>query len=198
MSRLLSCVLFTLMIAASTRIAVADDMPWARLVELTKTKGLPVDFNGAGETLGLPSSYKEYPSYEVRYDESDGTAHGFTVYEDVTKTIHLITTIYDKESEPYRLGHGYLHSPKGELINALEGLAVEKRLVGEMGDHWMWAQTSISAAATAGFEKEVSYWRGKIPQLEMEPDRAADGGWEQKCEKGLCRWWNGREKKWAE
>jgi hypothetical protein len=161
--------------------------------------GLPVNFKRAGETLDLPYSFNEYPSYEVRYGESDGTAHHFTVYEDVTKAIHLISTIYHKESEPYRLGHAYLLSPKGELISALEGLAVEKRLSGGMGDHWMWAQTSISdAAVTAGFEKEVSYWKGKMQQLEMEPDRAPGAGWEQKCANGACRWWNGRAKKWAE
>jgi hypothetical protein len=199
MSRLLSFALLALMIAAFTGTAIADDVLWARLVELTKIKGLPVNFKRAGETLALPYSLNEYPSYEVRYDESDGTAHHFTVYEDVTKAAHLIITIYDKESEPYRLGHAYLLSPKGELISALEGLAAEKRLAGGMGDQWMWAQTSISdAAATAGFEKEVSYWKTKIHRLEAEPDREEGSGWEQKCEKGTCRWWNGREKKWAE
>ena len=196
MSRLVSCALLALMIAASTRVAVADDLPWARLAELTKDKGLPVNFQRPGEALGLPDSNNVYPSYQVSYDETDGTAHHFTVYEDASKAVHLIATSFDKESDAYRLGHAYLVSPTGELVAALEGLDIEKRVAGEMGGQWLWAQTTISRA-NESFEKEVSYWKGKVHQIEMEPDREG-GGWEQKCEKGKCRWWNGREKKWEE
>ena len=78
----------------------------------------------------------------------------------------------------------------------MEGLDIEKRVAGEMGGQWLWAQTTISRA-NESFEKEVSYWKGKVHQIETEPDREG-AGWEQKCEKGKCRWWNGREKKWAE
>ena len=106
--------------------------------------------------------------------------------------------MYDKKGEePYRLGHAYLVSPKGELIAAGEGIDIEPRLAGGMGNHWLWAQTS-TPRATGGFEEEVGYWKRKIHQLETEPDRAPAAGWERKCEKGTCRWWNGGEKKWAE
>jgi hypothetical protein len=167
------------------------------LAELTKEKGLPVNFKRAGETLGLPSSSNEYPSYQVPYDEPDGTAHHCTVYEDASKVVHLIVTSFDKEREASRLGHAYLVSPKGELIAASEGLFLNKRRAGPMGGRWLWAQMAISRA-TGSFEKEASYWRNRMHQLQTEPDRAAGAGWERKCETGTCRWWNGREKKWAE
>jgi len=66
-----------------------------------------------------------------------------------------------------------------------------------MNGHWVWAQTAIPAA-TASFEREVTYWKKKEDQLEAEPDRPTSAAWEQKCENNICRWWNGREKKWAE
>ena len=197
MSRLLSCALFALMIASFCDLAVADNLAWARLAKLTKDKGLPVNFKRPGEAFGLPNSNNAYPSYQVPYDETDGTAHHLTVYEDGSKAVHLIATSFDKESEAYRLGHAYLVSPTGELIAALEGIDINKRVAGGMGGQWLWAQMAVSRA-NGSFEKEVSYWRGKIPQLETEPDREEGSDWEQKCEKGSCRWWNGREKKWAE
>jgi hypothetical protein len=197
MSRLWSCALSALMIAASARIAVADDVLWAQLTELTKKKGVAVNFKRAGEVFGLPNNYNEYPSYQAPFDESDGTAHHFTVYEDASKAVHVIVTSFDKESEAYRLGHAFLVSPKGELAAALEGLDIKDRVAGGIGGRWLWAQIAISKA-TRSFETEVGYWKKKIHQLETEPDRAAGAGWEQKCEKGTCRWWNGREKKWAE
>lgn len=197
MTRQLICSLFTLMIVSFAGIAVADDVSWARLVELTKKRGLPVNFKRVGETLGLPNSYNEYPSYQVPYDETDGTAHHFTVYEDASKAVHLILTSFDKEREGYRLGHAYLVSPKGELIAASEGLDINKRVSERMGGQWLWAQIAISRA-TGSFEKEVRYWKEKISRLEKEPDREQGADWEQKCQNTTCRWWNGREKKWAE
>jgi len=95
------------------------------------------------------------------------------------------------------LDHAYLVSPTGKLIAALEGIDIKKRVAGGMGGQWLWAQMAVSRA-NGSFEKEVSYWRGKIPQLETEPDREEGSDWEQKCDKGSCRWWNGREKKWAD
>ena len=186
-----------LTIASFSGIATADDLLWATLAELTKEKGLPVNFKRASETLGLPSNSNEYPSYQVPYDEPDGTAHHCTVYEDASKVVHLIVTSFDKEREASRLGHAYLVSPKGELIAASEGLFLNKRRAGPMGGRWLWAQMAISRA-TGSFEKEASYWRNRMHQLQTEPDRAAGAGWERKCETGTCRWWNGREKKWAE
>ena len=197
MSHRLSCALLVLMIAAFTGIAAADDPFWARLTELTNEKGVPVNFKRVGETLALPNNSNEYPSYQVPYDETDGTAHHFTVYEDASKAIHLIVTSFDKQGEAYRVGHAYLVSPKGELIAASEGLDVNRRVAERTGGRWLWAQIAISRA-TRSFEIEVSYWKKQIRQLETEPDRAAGAGWEQKCENGTCRWWNGREKKSAE
>ena len=133
MSRLLSCALFALMIASFCDLAVADNLAWARLAKLTKDKGLPVNFKRPGEAFGLPNSNNAYPSYQVPYDETDGTAHHLTVYEDASKAVHLIATSFDKESEAYRLGHAYLVSPTGELIAALEGIDIKKRVAGGMG-----------------------------------------------------------------
>jgi hypothetical protein len=122
-----------------------------------------------------------------------------TVYEEPTsKVIHLLVSSYEKESGPYRFGHVYLLGPKGELVNALEGSASKERVPGGIGYHWMWAQTAISSAVTAGFDKEVRYWKKKISQLETEPGREQGADWEQKCENATCRWRNGREKKWAQ
>src|SRR4029077_11686328 len=135
---------FTLLTSASfSGVAIADDVLWARLAELTKEKGLPVTFERAGETLGLPSSSNVYPS---PYDEPDGTAHHCTVYEDASKVVHLIVTSFDKGREASRLGHAYLVSPKGELIAASEGLFLNKRLADRMGGRWLWAQIAISRA----------------------------------------------------
>ena len=129
---------FTMLtIASFSGVATADDLLWARLAELTKEKGLPVNFKRAGETLGLPSSSNVYPSYQVPYDEPDGTAHHCTVYEDASKVVHLIVTSFDKEREASRLGHAYLVSPKGELIAASEGLFLDKRLADRMGGRWL-------------------------------------------------------------
>jgi len=56
-----------LTIASFSGVATADDLLWATLAELTKEKGLPVNFKRASETLGLPSNSNEYPSYQVPY-----------------------------------------------------------------------------------------------------------------------------------
>ena len=39
MTRQLICSLFTLMIVSFAGVAIADDLPWARLAELTKKRG---------------------------------------------------------------------------------------------------------------------------------------------------------------
>jgi len=113
MSRLLSCALFALMIASFCDLAVADNLAWARLAKLTKDKGLPVNFKRPGEAFGLPNSNNAYPSYQVPYDETDGTAHHLTVYEDASKAVHLVATSFDKESEAYRLGPRVSRFPNG-------------------------------------------------------------------------------------
>jgi hypothetical protein len=185
--------LIALLVTSFADVGIAEDVFWMRLSELTKTKGIPVNFKRAGETLGLQNSSNEYPSYQISYEEREGTAHHLTRYEDASKVSHLIGTSFDQEHEAYRLGHAYLVSPNGELLVAAEGLNVGTRTA----EHWRWAQTS-TLRATAAFETEVSYWKKMIDQLATEPDRPTTADWEQKCEKGSCRWWNGREKKWAE
>jgi len=185
-----SFALATLFVCSMANVASADDAFWAHLVDLTTRKGIPVNFKRAAQTLGLPNRNGEYPAYQIFYDESDGTAHHLTAYEDALKVAHLIVTNFDRGSNAYRLGYGYLVSPEGKPLAAMEGLKVAN-------GHWVWAQTAVPAAIPL-FEREVAYWKTKLAELERALDRSTSEAWEQKCENNICRWWNGREKTWAE
>ena len=91
--------IIALLVTSFAGVATAEDAFWLRLAELTKTKGIPVNLKRAGETLGLPNSGNEYPSYQISYEEKEGVAHHLTAYEDASKVSHLIVTSFDQDHE---------------------------------------------------------------------------------------------------
>jgi len=121
-----SVALATLLISSIAGVGIAENGVWARLTELTMKKGISVNFKRAAETLGLPNRDHEYPAYQIFYDENDGIAHHLTAYEDALKVVHLVVTNFDRESNAYQLGHGYLVAPDGSLLAAIEGFRTGK------------------------------------------------------------------------
>ena len=155
-----------------TPAAVAEDVPWAKLTEMTRRKGLTVNSNLC-ERFSLPAAKdNKCEAYQAPYDESDFYSHHLNVLmAPETKNTYLVASMLYFRSNEKRYGYAFYISQNGDLLQIASATYDTKK------SKWDWSTVdrnergAFPEKAMKEFAKESEYWLIKQHYLEKEPDQ---------------------------